>query len=114
MFKKILQSLSKSQSAKVEAPRPAVVPASALASRAMPGAVPPPPAAAFAAAIPETPEALCEVSPRMPKDQIQAQIKLLYRRYNRSASSLDPKVRSEAEKMLNAIVLVREKHFGTI
>ncbi len=50
----------------------------------------------------------------MSKDQIAARLKLLYRRFNRSASSLDPKVRDEAEKMLTAIVSVREKHFGEI
>jgi hypothetical protein len=50
----------------------------------------------------------------MSKDQISTRLKLLYRRFNRSASSLDPKVRAEAEKMLNAIVLVREKHFGEL
>jgi hypothetical protein len=50
----------------------------------------------------------------MSKDQIQAQLKLLYRRYNRSASSLDSKIRKEADDMLTAIVVVREKNFGEI
>lgn len=50
----------------------------------------------------------------MPKDQIQTHLKLLYRRYNRSASSLDPKTRGEADRMLDAIVQVREKYFGEI
>jgi hypothetical protein len=50
----------------------------------------------------------------MSKDQIQARLKLLYRRYNRSASSLNAKIRSEADEMLNAIVQVREKNFGEI
>jgi hypothetical protein len=50
----------------------------------------------------------------MSKDEIRDQLKLLYRRFNRSASSLDAKVRGEAETMLNAIVEVREKHFGEI
>lgn len=112
MFKKILQSLSKSQQAKTQAPAKAPVPASAPAGRSgvldrvvRPGA----PAVA-----PQTPEDLCEVNSKMPKDQIQARLKLLYRRFNRSASSLDPKIRSEADQMLNAIVLVREKHFGEL
>lgn len=50
----------------------------------------------------------------MSKDHIRERLKLLYRRYNRSASSLDPAVRNEAEIMLDAIVRVREKYFGEI
>ena len=116
MFKKILQSLSKSQQAKTQAPAkaPAPVPVAAAAGRSgvldrvvKPGA----PAGTVA---PQTPEYLCEVNAKMPMDQIQARLKLLYRRFNRSASSLDPKIRAEADKMLNAIVLVREKHFGEL
>lgn len=113
MFKKILQSLSKSQSAKTEAPKtpspaPAAKPVAASpATKAAPVSAP-------AATTPQTPEELCEITPKMPKDQIQARLKLLYRRYNRSASSLDPKTRSEADRMLDAIVQVREKYFGEI
>ena len=110
MFKKILQSLSKSHAAK-----PAPAPASKPAEAARPGAVPQKiahvPAPTTAA---QTPEEMCEIPAKMPKDQIQARLKLLYRRYNRSASSLDPKIRSEADSMLDAIVRVREKHFGEI
>jgi hypothetical protein len=62
----------------------------------------------------KTPEELCEITPKMSKDEIRDQLKLLYRRFNRSASSLDAKVRGEAETMLNAIVEVREKHFCEI
>jgi hypothetical protein len=50
----------------------------------------------------------------MPRDQVAAQIKLLYRRYNRAASSLDANVRAEAERMLDAIVEIREQWFGPI
>ena len=50
----------------------------------------------------------------MNKSEIHAQLKLLYRRYNRGASSLDAKTRSEADSMLDAIVQVREKHFGEL
>jgi hypothetical protein len=50
----------------------------------------------------------------MNKDQIRDRLKLLYRRYNRAASSLDAKTRAEADKMLDAIVKVREKNFGEI
>ena len=63
---------------------------------------------------PQTAEELCGVTPKMSKDAIMAQLKLLYRRFNRSGSSLDPTVRAEAETMLNAIVETREKHFGEI
>jgi hypothetical protein len=50
----------------------------------------------------------------MGKDQIKERLKLLYRRYNRAASSLDNSTRGEADAMLDAIVAVREKHFGAI
>ncbi len=61
-----------------------------------------------------SPEDLCGITPKMPKDEIKAQLKMLFRRYNRSASSLDAKLRGEADQMLDAIVQVREKHFGEI
>lgn len=61
-----------------------------------------------------TPEEICGIAPRMPKDQIRQRLALLYRRYNRAASSLDPKLRHEAERMLDAIVTVRENVFGPI
>lgn len=113
MFKKILQSLSKSQQAKALAPaRPSgplpMAPSSGagLLSKVVP--------LAGGGATPKTPEELCEITPKMPRDQIAARLKLLYRRYNRGASSLDPKVRAEADRMLDAIVVVREKVFGEI
>ena len=46
--------------------------------------------------------------------EVGARLKLLYRRYNRGASSLDAKMRVESETMLDAIVEVREKFFGEI
>jgi hypothetical protein len=60
------------------------------------------------------PEEMCGITPKMSKEQIGAQLKLLYRRYNRGASSLDPKVREEADQMMDAIVAVRDKTFGEI
>ena len=112
MFKKILQSLSRSQNAKTETPKylnplagaPAKTSGSVLDKSVKPAV----------STVPKTPEELCEITPKMPKDQIQARLKLLYRRYNRSASSLDAKTRGEAGQMLDAIVTVREKHFGEI
>lgn len=70
--------------------------------------------AAAKAEPPKSPEELCGITTKMPKDEIKAQLKLLFRRYNRSASSLDAKLRSEADQMLDAIVQMREKHFGEI
>jgi hypothetical protein len=63
---------------------------------------------------PKSAEERCGIPAKMPKDEIRAQLKILFRRYNRSASSLDAKTRIEADQMLDAIVEVREKHFGEI
>ncbi|HEY1080922.1 MAG TPA: hypothetical protein VGE29_01610 [Prosthecobacter sp.] len=133
MFKKILQSLSRSQAGKQQ---PAPVPA--------PQQSPPPAAAAHepvsrpvvqpvakgpAAPVPVSkkaskavvtpaagpgPEELCDIKPGMSDEQVNARLKLLYRRYNRSASSLDASTRGEADTMLDAIVRVREARFGGI
>lgn len=59
-------------------------------------------------------EVLCGIQSKMGKAEVGARLKLLYRRYNRGASSLDAKMRVESEAMLDAIVEVREKHFGEI
>jgi hypothetical protein len=67
-----------------------------------------------AAAKPKSPEELCNITPKMTKDEIKARLAFLYRRYNRATSSLDAKLRAEAETMLDAIVAVREKIFGPI
>lgn len=63
---------------------------------------------------PKNAEELCGITAKMAKEDIKNQLKVLFRRYNRSASSLDAKIRAEADKMLDAIVNVREKHFGEI
>ncbi len=118
MFKKVLQSISKSLNRQTEAP-PA--PGRKEAAPAGGFSAPPPPAAAvhskFAPArpsAPRTPEELLGIEPKMSKEQIREHLKLLYRRYNRAASSLDSGTRSEADSMLDAIVAIREKHFGEI
>lgn len=59
-------------------------------------------------------EALCGIQVKMSQAEVAARLKLLFRRYNRGASSLDAKMREESETMLNAIVEVREKFFGAI
>lgn len=131
MFKKVLQSISKSlqrQGAPGETPAPAAK-AEAAPAAARPEAkkapVPEPKAesplkkiaavpAAPAHAPQQTAEELCGIDAKMNKDQIRERLKLLYRRHNRAASSLDPKIRAEADVMLDAIVAIREKTFGAI
>lgn len=111
MFK-ILKSLSKSLGSKsAEAPPPAAPSKSGgtLLDKVNKGA----PASAKVEP-PKNPDELCGITPKMSKDEVKARLKVLFRRYNRSASSLDAKIRAEAEKMLDAIVTVREKHFGAI
>jgi len=62
----------------------------------------------------KTAEELCEIKAGMSKDDIKARLAFLYRRYNSATSSLDAKLRKEAEIMLDAVVIVREKTFGPI
>jgi hypothetical protein len=62
----------------------------------------------------KSPEELCGISPKMSKDEVRQKLAVLYRRYNRATSSLDAKLRAEAEEMLDAIVAIREKVFGPI
>ncbi|MGV3662691.1 MAG: hypothetical protein ACO1TE_21080 [Prosthecobacter sp.] len=111
MFK-ILKSLSKSLGGKsAEAPPPPAARKSGgtLLDKVNKGA----PAAAQVEP-PKNADEMCGITAKMGKDEIKAQLKILFRRYNRSASSLDARIRSEADKMLDAIVSVREKHFGEI
>lgn len=124
MFKKVLQSISKSLTRQTDAPPKPAAPVgrSDTASASGSFTAPPPPPAAKAtvtsrpspSAAPQTPEGLLGIEPKMNKDQIRDHLKLLYRRYNRAASSLDNGTRAEADSMLDAIVAVREKHFGEI
>jgi hypothetical protein len=115
MFK-ILKSLSKSLTGgktaekKPEPPKPAAGSVLDKVAKGQPAAAAP----AKVPATPRTPEELCEITPKMSKSEIHTRLKLLYKRYNRAASSLNAKTREEADAMLNAIVEVREKHFGTI
>jgi hypothetical protein len=113
MFK-ILKSLSKSlgggKPAAEDPKSKSTAKEGSLLDKVNKGAAP----AAAAVVSPRSPEELCGITPKMPKDEIKAQLKLLFRRYNRSASSLDAKLRGEAEQMLDAIVQMREKHFGEI
>jgi hypothetical protein len=125
MFKKVLQSLTKSFGKSTEAPKPTApaaktpAPAAKAAEPSKPSGKESPlkkltalPAAPAPAAT--SPEEICGIEPKMTKDQIKERLKLLYRRHNRAASSLDTKTRAEADTMLDAIVAVREKNFGEI
>ena len=56
------------------------------------------------------PEHLCGLRDGMTAKELQDQLSLLYKRHNRAASSLDPKLRKEAEIMLDAIVECRRKY----
>lgn len=115
MFK-ILKSLSKSLTGgktaekKPEPPKPTAGSVLDKVAKGQPVVAAP----AKASSAPKTPEELCEITPKMSKSEIHARLKLLYKRYNRAASSLNAQTREEADAMLNAIVEVREKHFGTI
>ena len=122
MFKKVLQSISKSLTRQTDAPPVKASPARAEA----PVTTPPPPSAPAPAsakaapapvkhsAAPKTAEEMLGIEPKMNKEQIRDRLKLLYRRYNRAASSLENTTRLEADSMLDAIVAVREKNFGEI
>ena len=59
-----------------------------------------------------TPEERCGITPKMPRDEIREHLKLLFRRHNRLASSMDLGARNEAEYMLDIIVQMREKYLG--
>ena len=58
----------------------------------------------------ESPDVLCGVNKSMSKEEIAEKLAMLYRRHNRAASSLDAKMREEAEAMLEAIASVKEKY----
>lgn len=127
MFKKVFQSISRTLGGKEE-PKPGSwdsakkgIPGKTRnlldkisASLAPAPAKSTPPAPIPKTGQPKSPEELCGIPPQMPRDEIKARLALLYRRYNRATSSLDAKLRAEAETMLDAIVAVREKTFGPI
>lgn len=61
-----------------------------------------------------SPEEICGITPKMSKDEIRTRLAFLYKRYNRATSSLNAKLRDEANEVLDAVVVVREKVFGPI
>lgn len=60
-----------------------------------------------------TPEQLCGVTDGMDKEELRLLLAKLYRRHNRAASSLNPELRAEAERMLDAIVELRERYLSS-
>lgn len=62
-----------------------------------------------------TPESLCGIDPaKMERDEIKKTLAQLYRRHNQAAGSLNPELREEAERMLEAIVHCREKYVDAV
>jgi hypothetical protein len=127
MFNKIFKTLSKTfagkEDSRQEVPAPTRAPAPPPAKSGslldkLSGTPPPSEKKKERARVAPTPtlspDELCGITPSMNKDQVRGRLAMLYRRHNRATSSLDAKMRAEAEKMLGAIVLVREKHFGPI
>ena len=62
------------------------------------------------AAASATAEELCELHDGMTHEEMRAHLAKLYRRHNRAASSLNPELREQAERMLDAIVEVRHRY----
>lgn len=59
-------------------------------------------------------EELCDLRDGMTEDEMRAHLAKLYRRHNRAASSLNPELRDQAERMLDAIVEVRHRYLDHI
>ena len=58
-----------------------------------------------------TPEGMCEIDPKkMNRSEIKDRLAMLYQRHNQAASSLNPELQEEAEHMLQAIVICRQKY----
>ncbi len=58
-----------------------------------------------------TPEAMCELEPsKMSTEEIKVHLAHLYKRHNNAAGSLNPELRKEAELMLDAIAVCRDKY----
>lgn len=55
-------------------------------------------------------EELCSLQDKMTPGEMKSHLAALYRRHNRAAGSLDPKLRAEANQMLEAIVEVRHRY----
>jgi hypothetical protein len=118
MFKRVIQSISKSlsrhQSPVVPVRQEAAEKTAPVRSKAPLAPLKPTVTGPTAPVAQPSPEEMCGITSKMNKEAIREHLKMLYARFNRSASSLDAKTRKEADAMLDAIVAVREKHFGSI
>ncbi|RBP42495.1 hypothetical protein DES53_106204 [Roseimicrobium gellanilyticum] len=94
----------KSAPAAPESPTPAPAPAQPQALQPKAPAQP----------VGPSPEEICGVTAKMSKDEVRTRLAFLYKRYNRATSSLNAKLRAEANDVLDAVVAVREKVFGPI
>ena len=99
MFSKVLGLFSKKRS---QANAEAQANEEATATRVTESVVVPPPTA--------TAEELCNLTDGMTHEELRDHLAKLYRRHNRAASSLNPELRLEAERMLDAIVEVRHTY----
>ena len=98
MFAKFFRSLFKKKPLEPREDAPVNPPAEMVAET-----LPQPPATATA-------EELCELRDGMTHEELRAQLSRLYRRHNRAASSLNPELREQAERMLDAIVEIRHRY----
>ena len=57
-----------------------------------------------------TAEDICGLREGMTYDELDTLLKMLYRRHNRAASSLDDTKRAEADIVLDAIVEIRQRY----
>ena len=103
MFRKVLGFFSKKRSG--DAAKPPATDSDANGSAAAPAMDPVPTAPPTATA-----EELCGLTDGMTHEELREHLAKLYRRHNRAASSLNPELRSEAERMLDAIVEVRHTY----
>ena len=117
----MFKALSRLFGSKPKSPRLAIPAQAANPARPTPAAPTPaaPPAktkwqqdAAQSLSREASPEELCGIVPGMTAEQIRERLAQLYQRHNRAASSLDPKLREEAEFMLETLAGLREKYFG--
>lgn len=114
MFRKVLRSLASKLSPRDENRPPGLLGRISSAVSRVQSRFQSAESRAAAGAPVRTPEEWCGITAGMSPEEIRARLALLYRRFNRATSSLDPKLRAEAEVMLDAIVAVREKTFGPI
>ena len=57
-----------------------------------------------------SPELMCGIAPGMKKSETRAHLAMLFRRFNGTSASLDENRRREAEMMLEAIAICRQRY----